>query len=256
MKVTLLQTDIQWADESSNLAAAEMLIRKSEEAALYLLPEMFSTGFVTNPEDIDGGLPSASACEAVRWMHRVSSELSAAVAGSVAVKADDGTFRNRFYFVTPDGRESFYDKHHLFTYGNEDLHYTGGKSRTIVEWGGVRFMLQVCYDLRFPVFSRNSLREPYDCCIYVASWPSTRRRVWDSLLLARALENQCYVLGVNRIGDDPKCHYDGGTRAIDARGNVVAMAENEVVQSMTIELDMERLAAFREKFPVLRDADV
>lgn len=278
MIVTLIQSDIKWADSIANQKAAEAaLYAQSQKSDLYILPEMFSTGFATKPDGI-----AETDDSTLSWMKRMAHQLDAAIAGSVAVRAADGTFRNRFYFVKPDGEVTYYDKHHLFTYGGEHKNYHPGDTRVIVEWRGVRFLLQVCYDLRFPVFARNTqhptttthhpttnvhhptttthhpiptIHSAYDAIIYVANWPDSRRRVWDILLQARALENQCFVLGVNRVGDDNLCHYDGGTIAIDAYGKTLAKANDNIPGHITATLDLDRLKAFRNKFPVLSDAD-
>lgn len=249
MKVTLIQMDIAWGDIAKNCDVASQLIDSAPGSDLYVLPEMWSTGFATEPDGI------ADDCYlSLSWMQHKADSINAAIAGSVAVKAEDGTFRNRFYFVRP-GEEStpYYDKHHLFTYGNEHHRYTAGQSRTIIEWRGVRFLPQVCYDLRFPCFSRNN-GAAYDCAIYVASWPTSRIEAWRALLKARAIENQCYVLAVDRIGNDPACSYSGGTEAVDAYGRVEACPDNEQC-TLTYTLDMDALVAFRHKFPVLNDAD-
>lgn len=253
MKVALIQTDIKWSDPSANCQEAERLMEQTERSDLYILPEMCTTGFATEPEgvaeiaDDEQGLTTS-----FRWMRQMAMKHDAAIAGSVATKMPDGTFRNRFLFVTPDYVEH-YDKRHLFTYGGEDRHYKAGERRTIVEWRGVRFLLQVCYDLRFPVFSRN--KSDYDVALYVANWPESRRRVWDALLTARAIENQCYVIGVNRVGDDLQCHYNGGSAVIDAYGRTVVAADDKAQQIVTATLDMDKLHAFRKKFPVLDDGD-
>lgn len=250
MKITLLQRDIVWANPAENRRRAEEAMLQAPASDLYVLPEMWSTGFATQPEQIAEPADSDS----LKWMHRMADLLDAAIAGSVAVKEEDGTFHNRFYFVKPREEEAiFYDKRHLFTYGNEHLHYTAGKKRIVTEWRGARFLLQVCYDLRFPVFSRN--QEDYDCALYVASWPTSRIAVWETLLHARAMENQCYVAGVNRVGNDPACSYSGGTLLIDAYGRDVAVCAKNEEASITAEIDLEKLRAFREKFPVLKDRD-
>lgn len=243
--------NIKWSDHSANLRKAEEAIRMAGSSDLYVLPEMFSTGFATEPE----GVAEQHEGETLRWMQKMAMESDAALAGSCAVQDTDGTYRNRFYFVKPDGTYEYYDKHHLFTYGNENEYYTSGQERKEVEWRGVRFLLQVCYDLRFPVYARNNEEKPYDCCLYVANWPESRRRVWDTLLMARAMENQCYVIGVNRVGDDLVCHYNGGTKVIDAYGREVARVDDEKEGIVTIELNMGKLSSFRKKFPVLNDAD-
>ena len=191
-------------------------------------------------------------------MKKEAELLNCAVCGSVAVKERDGRFFNRLYFVTPDMSFS-YDKHHLFTYGGETKNYSAGQERVVVFWRGVRILLQVCYDVRFPVFVRNSIADDgkpeYDAIIYVASWPAKRVPTWKKLLPARAIENQCYVLAVNRMGNDPVCEYIGGTMVIDAMGNVVDSCPEGKETSISVDLDMEALNRFRSKFPVLEDGD-
>ena len=174
------------------------------------------------------------------------------MAGSVSIK-ENGKFYNRFYFVYPDGTYCSYDKRHLFTYGGEHKTFTAGKERVIVTYQGVRILLQICYDLRFPVWSRN--RKDYDMVIYVASWPTLRVEVWSALLRARALENQCYVAGVNRVGEDPSCQYSGGTALIDPYGHTLGACKDGEEGEVTADIDMEELERFRQKFPVLDDAD-
>lgn len=249
MKITLIQTDIVWGDVQANLASFTQQMLQAEKSDVYVLPEMFSTGFATDPE----GTAETEPAESLAWMHRMADELDAAVAGSIALKLTDGSFRNRFYFVKPHEAEVFSDKRHLFSYGHENEHYTPGNERVVVEFRGARFLLLVCYDLRFPVWSRN--HGDYDCILYVASWPTSRIEVWNTLLKARAIENQCYVAGVNRIGEDPACSYSGGTMLIDAYGRIQCQCEMNTSCSVTATLDLEKLAAFRVKFPVLNDRD-
>ena len=259
MKVTLLQRDILWADPKGNAKLNEKLIKENAGSDLYLLPEMFSTGFATTPDGIAEKLDNEGECFTLKWMKKQAKESNCAICGSVAVE-EKGRFYNRLYFVTPDGCWQ-YDKHHLFTYGGENKRYTAGEDkRVIVEWSGVKILLQVCYDVRFPVFVRNRLLDEgynpeYDAIIYVASWPATRVPVWRKLLPARAIENQCYIMAVNRVGEDPACRYIGGTMLIDAMGNSVAEAEEGTECAVSGEIDMESLAKFRSKFPVLKDAD-
>ncbi|MBR5862988.1 MAG: amidohydrolase [Alistipes sp.] len=249
MKVTILQRDIEWAKPAVNIQRAEEAIGRNAGADLYVLPEMFSTGFCTQPE----GIAESSESDTLKWMQRKAAEINAAIAGSVAVE-EQGKFYNRFYFVKPDGSVTHYDKKHLFTYGGEHLRFTAGEERVVVEWRGVRILLEVCYDLRFPIWARN--RGDYDMILYVASWPTPRVAAWSALLVARAIENQCYVAGVNRVGTDPACEYCGGSVIIDPYGKVIAAcADNEECEA-TAEVDMEVLEAFREKFPVLKDADI
>ena len=248
MKIALLQSDIEWAMPCRNRFGAEAMIASAPGCDLYVLPEMFSTGFCTSPE----GVAEPEPCDSLKWMKDSAEMFSAAIAGSVAVE-ENGRFFNRFYFVTPDGNAVHYDKRHLFTYGGEHLKFTAGNERKIVEYKGVRILLQVCYDLRFPVWSRN--RGDYDLALYVASWPETRADAWRQLLKARAIENQCFVAGVNRIGTDPSNSYCGGTMLIDPYGKVIAECADGVESVAVAEISMEELAAFRQKFPVLDDAD-
>ena len=266
MKVTILQTDIKWADPDANQKALESALLSSEKADLYVLPEMWNTGFLAvnnENENQNEKLSPFTFHLSPFTLQELARRFDAAIAGSMDVE-EDGKRYNRFYFVTPTDVYT-YDKRHLFSYAGEDKNFTAGKERTIVEWRGVKFLLQVCYDLRFPCFSRNNLKletrnqKPqgslYDAIIYVANWPASRRRVWDVLLQARALENQCFVVGVNRVGDDPVCHYDGGSAIIDAKGKILAQVPDNTAATATAILDMESLNAFREKFPVLQDAD-
>ena len=266
MKVTILQTDIKWADPDANEKALESALLSSEKADLYVLPEMWNTGFLAvnnENENQNEKLSPFTFHLSPFTLQELARRYDAAIAGSMDVE-EDGKRYNRFCFVTPTDVYT-YDKRHLFSYAGEDKNFTAGKERTIVEWRGVKFLLQVCYDLRFPCFSRNNLKletrnqKPqgslYDAIIYVANWPASRRRVWDVLLQARALENQCFVVGVNRVGDDPVCHYDGGSAIIDAKGKILASVPDNTAATATAILDMESLNAFREKFPVLQDAD-
>ena len=248
MKVTLLQKNIIWADPKSNITRADEAIDNNPGSDLYILPEMFSTGFCTQPE----GIAESADSETLSWMKTKAVQINAAIAGSVAVH-EDGKYYNRFYFVQPDGTVTTYDKKHLFTFGGEDKHFTAGTERVIVTYKGVRILLEICYDLRFPIWARN--RKDYDMIIYVASWPTPRVEAWKALLTARAIENQCYVAGVNRVGSDPSNEYSGGSRIIDPYGKIMAECEDGKEMEVTANVDMEVLDAFRKKFPVLNDAD-
>ena len=255
MKVALVQMDIVWENSKANHETAERLMLSAEKSDIYVLPEMWNTGVTTEPmgvaEDENG--------ETLLWMQKMANRLDAAVAGSVAVHLPDGTYRNRLYFVKPQENVQcsmfnvqWYDKHHLFAYGGETEHYTPGNEYVTVEWRGLRFHLSTCYDLRFPLWLRN--RDGYEVLICVASWPSVRMHAWKVLLAARAIENQCYVLGVNRIGKDPYCEYSGSTSVVDPFGFSTVCPDNEACV-LTHTLDLKRLKSFREKFPVLRERD-
>ena len=248
MRVRILQHDIVWGDPEANRRQLEEQIDAHPNADLYVLPEMWPTGFVTDPEDVAEPATGPS----FNWMAETAQRHNAAIAGSLAVR-EDGRYYNRFYFVSPDGWWCHYDKRHLFGYGGEDKHYTPGDRRMVVEWRGVRFLLAVCYDLRFPVWTRN--HKAYDAILYVANWPTARIEAWNTLLRARAIENQCYVVGVNRVGSDPNCTYCGCSAIIDAYGRTIAECDKDKVMSVEACLDMDALEAFRRKFPVLDDTD-
>lgn len=248
MKITLLQRNIGWCEPEKNRQELERMIAEAPESDLYVMAEMFTTGFCMKPAE--AAEPSGTGAT-LKWMRRLAVERQCALAGSVAVE-EEGNYYNRFYFVFPDGTVQHYDKHHLFTFGGEKQVYTAGAERVVVCYKGVRILLQVCYDLRFPVWSRN--RNDYDLVLYVAGWPASRIFVWDTLLRARALENQCYVVGVNRVGEDPLCSYCGHSIALDAYGKeLVNLGEKETAGSFL--MDLETLQAFRRKFPVLEDRD-
>ncbi len=248
MKITLVQQDIIWADPEANRKHLDALLGNIGKTDLVLFPEMFSTGFATVPEGIAEKAPAPT----IEWMKEKAAQMDCALAGSIAIE-EDGRFYNRFCFVKPSGEVSFYDKKHLFTYSGEHKRFSAGDRRVVVEWRGVRFLLAICYDLRFPVWLRN--RKDYDALLCVASWPTSRRHAWDSLLRARAIENQCFVAAVDRTGNDPSCSYNGGSVLLDPWGRDIARCRDGVEEAVSAELDMESLAAFRKSFPVLDDAD-
>ncbi len=249
MKISIIQQDIVWAEVTENIRKVDSIIDSLPQADIYILPEMFSTGFCTVPD----GIAEEAEGQTLQWMKAKSLQINAAIAGSLAVK-EQGQYYNRFYFVQPDGTVHHYDKKHLFTYGGEHEHFTAGNERVVVEFRGVRILLEICYDLRFPIWSRN--HGDYDMIFYVASWPSVRMGAWKSLLVARAIENQCYVAGVNRVGKDPSNEYAGGSMVVDPYGKIIAECEDGVEMSASAEIDMDMLEAFRAKFPVLNDSDV
>lgn len=250
MKIAIIQHFIRENALDWNLQQLTGQLDQQPGADLYVLAETFATGFMAEDSTSKAGEQSR---RIFSWMQQQASRLNAAVAGSVATKDDKGRLRNRLYFVRPDGSYDYYDKRHLFGIAGETDEYVAGCRRVVGAWRGVRFLLQVCYDLRFPVFSR--YRGDYDAIIYVANWPSRRRDVWLTLLKARALENQCYVVGVNIVGSDKTCEYQGDSMVIDAYGHTIASCMPGQVETAVAELDMESLLRFRQKFPVLNDAD-
>lgn len=253
MKVVMLQTDICWAKSDENVRHVQQLMANAPDGDLYVLPEMWSTGFATQPEGIAA---DEADNDALRWMQQTAQTRQCAISGSLAVRVDDGSYRNRHYFV--DGRAGetyYYDKHHLFSYGGEDQFYTPGQQHTIVNYMGFRLLLQTCYDLRFPCWSRYADGREYDAIICVANWPSSRQSAWQLLLRARAIENQCYMIGVNRVGDDQKCHYIGASAVIDVTGHTLAQCRLGEPQALMCDIRMDDLQRRREKFRVLDDRD-
>ena len=253
MKVVMLQTDICWAKSDENVRRVQQLMADAPDGDLYVLPEMWSTGFATQP---DGIACPESDNDALRWMQQTAQMRQCAISGSLAIRADDGSYRNRHYFVNGRAGETYYyDKHHLFSYGGENQFYTSGQQHTIVNYMGFRLLLQTCYDLRFPCWSRYADGREYDAIICVANWPSSRQSAWQLLLRARAIENQCYMIGVNRVGDDRKCHYIGASAVIDVTGHTLAQCRLGVPQALMCDIRMDELQRRREKFRVLNDRD-
>lgn len=244
LKIIALNLDIQWKSPEENINIIETRL-KSSNADLYLLPEMFTTGFCMEAREI-----ADTQEQTLSWMKSFCQKKQAALCGSVSV-AEGALFFNRCYFVTPEGVHWFYDKRHLFSYSGEDKIYTPGEKRVVVSYKGVRFLLQICYDLRFPVWSRN--RGDYDVALYLANWPQPRINAWNDLLKARAIENQAYVFGVNRVGQDGNgLYYPESTCAYDAKGHSISTKTEDIVCA---EVDLQELQRFRAKFPVLNDAD-
>jgi predicted amidohydrolase len=245
--VTLVQPDIVWENPQENLRKYSEMLADVDKTDLIVLPEMFSTGFSMHPEKLNENMDGSS----VQWMKKLASKKKAAVTGSLIIE-DAGKVFNRLLWVFPDGVTKIYDKRHLFTMGEENQHYSPGIEKLIVEYKGWRFCPLICYDLRFPVWSRNT--ENYDVLIYVANWPAPRHEVWKTLLQARAIENQAYCVGVNRVGKDgPGLDYYGDSCLVDAKGNARFLGGSEQVTSFEISLD--ELHKFRKKFPVLNDRD-
>jgi len=254
LTITTIQTNLLWEEKSANLRLLEEKIAAIEnKTEIVILPEMFTTGFSMNPsafaETMDG--------ETMEWMKRVSKENGIVLTGSVMIE-EEGKYYNRLIWMLPNGEFGYYNKRHLFAYGEEDKHYTGGNKRLIASVKGWKINLQVCYDLRFPVWARQQSSETapeYDLLIYVANWPERRSHAWKTLLCARAIENQCYVVGVNRVGTDGNnIYHSGNSLVIDPLGQVLYhMADEEDINTIT--LFKAKLDETREKFPFWKDAD-
>ncbi len=256
LKTTFIQSDLYWQDIDANLAMFEEKVWEIEASTdIIILPEMFNTGFSMNVES----LAEPMNFKTFRWMSQMARQKDAAIVGSYIVHEATKYF-NRLYWVEPDGGFSFYDKRHLFRMGDEHLTYSEGKKRMIRDFRGWKIMPQVCYDLRFPVWSRNRYDAAadtleYDLLIYVANWPAPRTEVWDTLLKARSMENQCFTIGVNRTGrDEMGIDYNGHSSVIDFKGQVLNEATNKP-KIETVELNLEDLHSFRKKFPAYLDAD-
>lgn len=249
IKIVGVQANLVWHDAQANCAHFSKLITNAPKADAYILPEMFNTGFTMESEQLAEPVNGPTH----QWMQQMASEANAVVAGSVITREKNHIF-NRFYWVSPDGKTEYYDKRHRFTMAGEHEHFSAGNRQLIVELHGWKIMLQVCYDLRFPVWSRNTSN--YHGLINVACWPEVRVSAWSSLLVARAIENQCYVVGVNRVGTDGNgVIYSGNSAIIDPKGSVLASGEAHAESVIVAEWDMGELQQFREKFPVLEDRD-
>lgn len=251
LKVTIVQSQLYWEDIDKNLEMfSQKLEQIQEETDLVVLPEMFSTGFSMNSEKLAESMEG----KAVNWMIEKARSKNFVVTGSLIIK-EDGKYYNRLIWAQPDGNIQTYDKRHLFRMANENDFFSSGKQKLIVELKGWKICPLICYDLRFPVWSRNQ-NQQYDCLIYVANWPEARKEPWTKLLQARAIENQVYVIGINRVGQDGKAiNYSGSSAIIDPKGNDISQITEYEESIQTFELDKQDLEDFREKFPVTMDAD-
>lgn len=249
MNISLFQAPLLWENPVANrLYFEEKMNNLDSNIELVVLPEMFTTGFTMNPTVVAEKMDSDS----ITWLKNLASVKKIAITGSLVIE-EDGKFYNRMIFALPTGEVQFYDKRHLFSLAGEDTIYTPGNSKTIITYKEWNICLQVCYDLRFPVFVRNV--ESYDLIIYVANWPKSRINAWDILLKARAVENLCYVVGVNRIGsDENKNEYVGHSQVIDELGNsLLEPIKTEGVFSIT--LDRNKMLETRSKLNFLNDRD-
>jgi omega-amidase len=249
LALALIQTTLAWHDPVANRAHFQALLEQARGADLVILPEMFSTGFsmdsaaLAEPEDG----PTTS------WLREQARSLGAVICGSLIIQASDGSYRNRLLWARPDGSLAHYDKRHLFRMAGEHKHYSAGETQVLLELKGWRVRPLICYDLRFPVWSRDA--GGTDLLLYTANWPAARRLHWNRLLPARAIENLCYVAAVNRIGEDGKGHaYAGDSQVLDFQGEPLLAAEaGDGVFRVT--LSAGELAAYRERFPAHLDAD-
>lgn len=249
MKIALIQSDLIWENAEANRENFDSKIKEiNSEVNLIVLPEMFSTGFTMNAPEVAEEMNG----ETVRWMQAISKQKNAAITGSIVIK-ENGQFYNRMLFVFPSGEFQYYDKRHLFSLAGEDQFYTAGNQKVIVEYLGWKICLQICYDLRFPVFARNV--ENYDLILYVANWPKVRTDAWDALLKARAIENLTYVAAVNRIGfDDNNFEHNGHSQLIDFWGNY-SIEPQEAEGVFVTELDKNSMLEIRRKLNFLGDRD-
>ncbi len=249
LTVGLVQAALYWEQPGANRQHFEQLLERCNSALdLVVLPEMFNSGFSMEAASIAETLTGPS----VRWLQQVAESRQCAVCGSLAI-ADNGVVYNRLVFAEPDGTLHHYDKRHLFRMAQEQERYGAGNSRVVVNFRSWRICLQVCYDLRFPVWSRNC--NDYDLLVYVANWPQRRRLHWRHLLVARAIENQAAVIGVNRVGTDGKgIQYSGDSMAIDARGNLLVDCADQPGVHIAV-LDGSDQQQYREEFPAFLDAD-
>ena len=263
MRITLCSTDIIWEDKVANMTLLESIFANlSFETDLIILPEMFATGFTMNTsvaEGFDG--------ETLKWMKSISKKYNCALIGSMPFLVDEENLSekkctNRSFFVKPDGSFEYYDKRHLFRMGEENNHYVGGNKRCIVEYMGVKLCLNICYDIRFPVWSRN-INNDYDVLVNIANFPESRVGVIKPLVQARAIENQAYALFVNRIGTDKECKYVPSSLAVDFKGNIIGERyhNNEIeeimpeIEIINLNIDLTSLNEFRSKFPAWMDSD-
>jgi omega-amidase len=251
LTITIIQSNLHWENKAANLAMfSEKINGINEKTEIIILPEMFSTGFSmqskTLAETMDG--------ETVTWMKKIAAEKKAIITGSI-IAEENGKYFNRLIWMLPTGEFGHYDKRHLFAFAEEDKFYSPGDKRLVASVKGWKINLLICYDLRFPVWARQAGETEYDLLIYVANWPERRIHAWKTLVQARAIENQCYVAAVNRVGDDGnKIHYSGDSMIIDPLGEILYQ-KSQHEDIFTFTLQKEKLEEVRNKFPFLKDAD-
>lgn len=254
LTVSLIQANLHWEDKAANLAMFDEKINSiKERTEVIVLPEMFSTGFSMQPERLAETMDGS----AVQWMKKKAKEKNVIITGSLIIE-EDGKYYNRLIWMLPNGTFGTYNKRHLFAFADEHNHYTAGDKRLIAQVKGWKICLTVCYDLRFPVWSRNTLQDngpAYDVLINVANWPERRSTPWKALLQARAIENQCYMIGVNRVGNDGNnIYHSGDSSLIDPVGEIIYRKEHDE-DIFTYTLSRTHLDDLRGRFPFLQDAD-
>lgn len=249
LSVTLIQYSMEWEKSSANLKRIHSLLGQNvKKTDIIILPEMFNTGFTMNVKKIFGSMRSP----VINWMKEISEEFNAAVCGSLIIK-EKKRFYNRFIWTEKNKELKFYDKRHLFSFVNEDRYFTPGNSKVIINYKGWKILPLICYDLRFPVWSRNN--DDYDMILYVANWPERRSYAWKSLLTARAIENQSFVIGVNRTGNDNDGIYHSGDSSVIAPDGKIMFTTSDTEIVFTTTLKYMDLKLFRRKFPFLKDRD-
>lgn len=253
LTITLIQSQLKWEDKKANLEMFQQKIETLEEKTeLVVLPEMFSTGFTMTPH----GLAETMDGPTVQWMRDIAAKQKIILTGSIIIE-EDGKYLNRLIWMLPNGQMGVYDKRHLFTFAGEDKNYSAGNQKLIASVNGFKVNLQICFDLRFPVWARQSpdSNMHYDIMINVANWPSRRSMAWRTLLHARAIENQCYVIGVNRVGEDGNHHYYSGySQVVDPLGNILyEKSHDEDIYTFTIK--KSKIVEMRREFPFLEEAD-
>lgn len=248
---TIIQTNLIWENKAANLAMLEQkILGIKEKTQVVVLPEMFSTGFSMQPhlfaETMQG--------ETINWMKKVAAEKRVIITGSLMIE-EDGNYYNRLIWMLPNGQTGHYDKRHCFAFANENKHYKPGNKKAIAQVNSWKINLQVCYDLRFPVWARQQKDDLFDAIVYVANWPTRRSYAWKSLLVARAIENQCYVIAVNRVGNDGNnIEHCGDSMVINPLGEILYHKQDDE-DIFTITLDKNMLEEVRNKFPFWKDAD-
>ena len=251
IEITTIQTDLAWEEKDKNFSHFEKLIGKaSNNSAVVILPEMFTTGFSMMPEHLAETMNGPS----VNWMKATSQKVSKIIIGSIIIK-ENAQYYNRLLVAFPSGEIKWYDKKHLFRYAEEDKYYSAGDKELIIEVNGTKIALFVCYDLRFPVWSRN-FQSKYDVAVYIANWPEKRSEHWKTLLKARAIENQAFVIGVNRVGIDGNgVNHSGDSGVFNPLGEKISITQPYETKVENIQLDTNMLKEYRNRFPAHKDAD-